>query len=413
MRMPEHNTVEHFAAQASDVAPGWLRGVRADALAQLRAYGFPSRRDDAWWNTPSHKILVEPYLRADGVADLSSSVELPGGSRVVWVDGRFDAARSTDVHGVQPLSVAPDAAEGHLGALLPTPTGFDALNTALAGAGAVAQLDTTLDAPVHLVHVSTGAGRLGVLRHTIQVAPGVDVTLVEHWLGDGDGTGLTSGVTEVIVGDGATVRWVKIQAEPSSRHHVATVVAQVGADATFAAHSVALGGAISRTSMRVELRAAGSRCELHGLTLLGDRQHADHHVLVDHVAGRATSTQAFRGILADRAHSVFTGKVVVREHAHETDSAQTNHNLLLSDHAVAGTRPQLEIYNDDVVCAHGATVGRLDDEALFYLRARGLAPAEARQLLVTAFATELVQAIPAVVRPAVAAHVDAWLEART
>jgi Fe-S cluster assembly protein SufD len=410
MRSRDHSQVEHYAQLSPEGGPGWLAARRADAVERLAAHGFPGRRDEDWWNTPARAMLAAPFVMPDVLSPVE--VALPDGPRVVLVDGRLDAARSRLEGGLQALSASLDAVRDDLGALLAEPLGFDALNTALACEGAVLEVPdgVTLEAPVHLVHVCTGAGHLGVVRSVLRLGRGARATVVEHWLGAGAGAALTSGVTEVHVGPGAVLEWVALQDEDAESHHVGTLTARVEAGGALDAWSVVTGAAVSRTELRVELAGAGARTGLRGLSLLRGAQHADHHVLVDHATEHGTSTQTFRSILADRAHSVFTGKVVVREGAQHTDSSQSNDSLLLSDEAVAGSRPQLEIYADDVACQHGATVGSLDDEALFYLRTRGLAPVEARGLLIGAFATEVVQQLPEVVRPQVQARIDHWLE---
>jgi len=390
--------VDHYAAAA---APG-----RTDAVERLTTYGFPGFKDEDWYYTPTRRMLAEPFVPVVGVPR-APGVELPAGDRLVFVDGLFDAAHSTE--GLARTSSDPTGT----GELLVDPLGFDALNAALWRDGAQLSLD---GGTVQLVHVATGDDRLGVVRHRVTVDAGCEATLVETHLGHG-GRALTSDVVEITVAEGATLHHVVVQDADADAAVVHTIAVKVEADATYRSTSVQLGAGLARAELRVELAGEGARTDLAGLALGKGSEHVDHHVLIDHAVPNGTSTQSFRSILDGTARSVFTGKVIVREGAMGTDSDQSNRNLLLSDDAIANTRPQLEIYADDVKCAHGATVGKLDDDALFYLRQRGLTPKQAQGLLVEAFAGEVVEtiaddAVREVVKARVAAHVQATVEAQ-
>jgi Fe-S cluster assembly protein SufD len=376
MRKRDLSGVDHYAAAAPQ--------GRADAVERLTTYGFPGFKDEDWYYTSTKKLLAKRYMPVVG-APRAHDVELPEGRRMVFVDGCFDAASSTEDARLA------TSAHNDVGSIVTEPLGFDALNAALWRDGASVVLGSSAE-PLHIVHVSTGDGRLACVRHRVSVSAGANATVVEHYLGQG-GDALTVAVTEIDVGPSAMLNHVVLQSAQPQSSHVHTIGVNVDADAQYAATSVQSGAGLSRTELRVALVGEGATANLAGLAVALDTEHVDHHILIDHAVPRCTSTQVFRSILDGHARSVFTGKVVVRKDAQGTDSEQSNRNLLLSDDAIANTRPQLEIYADDVKCAHGATIGKLDEDSLFYLRQRGLDPAQARALLMGAFAGEVVDGI--------------------
>ncbi len=389
MRRRDLTGVDTYAAAA---APG-----RTDAVERLTTYGFPGFKDEDWYYTPTRKLMAEAFTPVVG-APRAPGVELPEGA-LVFVDGLCHEASSAPLPRL--------GSDDTVGALLPEPLGFDALNAALWRDGA--RLELGEGDRTQLVHVTTGDRRLGCVRHRVHVRG--EATLVEHHLGQ-PGEALLSDVVEITLAEGATLHHVVVQDLPAEAAAVHTVAVRVAARATYRATSVQLGASLSRLEQRVELAGEGARAELHGLALGRGHEHTDHHVLIDHAVPHCVSTQSFRSILDGTARSVFTGKVVVREGAMGTDSDQSNRNLLLSDDAIANTRPQLEIYADDVTCAHGATVGKLDEDALFYLRQRGLSPLQARALLTEAFAGEVVASIAdEALRTEVEARVSARIQA--
>jgi Fe-S cluster assembly protein SufD len=303
--------------------------------------------------------------------------------------------------------------------------GFAALNTAFADDGAVVRI-TRGQAPagtLHIVNCTSVAGSapsVSHLRNLIVCESGSVLTVVEHHLG-GPGTHLTNAATEVFVETGAMLRHVRIQDEGAGAYHVGRVEVDVGENATYESHVVTLGASLSRTEIRAKLLGRHAECRLSGLYVLDGERHGDHHTWIDHGVAETKSFETYKGVIDDDARGVFTGHVLVRRDAQHIEARQTNKNLLLSDGAVAETRPQLEIYADDVQCSHGATIGRLDESAVFYLRQRGLDLEGARALLTWAFAGEVLQSLPdAAVRVRVservreriagAAHVAATLE---
>ena len=217
-------------------------------------------------------------------------------------------------------------------------------------------------------------------------------TIVERYIGAGDGVYFTNAVTEIVAGDGAVVDHYKVQQETTRAFHVATLQATLGRSTTFASHSISLGGALVRNDANATL-SEGSEATLNGLYIVNGTQHVDNHTPIDHAKPHGTSHEMYKGILDGKAHAVFNGKIIVRKDAQKTDSKQTNKNLVLSDDAVIDTKPELQIYADDVRCTHGATIGQLDAEALFYLQSRGIGKSEARSLLTYAFAQDIVDRI--------------------
>lgn len=363
----------------------WLAALRARAAERFAADGWPDRRTEHWKYTP-----VAPIERA----------------RLAPVDA---AAQRAEVQAVR-AAVAPEAAD--------FVRDFSDLPPAVqAGIGRVAALEghafaarNLLDlhdglvihvprgvrvaAPIVLAWGTPAVGAARPVRVLVLAEAQAEVTVIERFDGDGEGAALTNAVTEIIARDGAQVRYAKAQLERDGAFHVGRVAIEAGRDARVEAHLLNLGGALARTELDVALVAPGADVALKGLFGGRGARHQDQHVTVRHQSPRATSDQDFRGVLAAGAQGVFTGLVHVAAGAHHTRATQQNRNLLLDAGAHVDTRPQLEIHNDDVQCSHGATTGRLDATALFYLRSRGLDATTARQLLTLAFAAELTEALP-------------------
>jgi Fe-S cluster assembly protein SufD len=215
----------------------------------------------------------------------------------------------------------------------------------------------------------------------------------ETYAGAGDGTYCTNAVTEVVLGANASIAHHKLEIEDAAAFHVATIGARQGPDSRFSSHSASMGAAFVRSEVATSLDGPGASCSLDGLYLTAGAQHADHHTTIDHREPHCASRELYKGVLDGNSSAVFNGKVFVRENAQKSDAGQVNNNLLLSRDALIDTKPQLEIFADDVKCSHGATIGRLDADALFFLRSRGIGPDEARRLLIQAFANELVDRV--------------------
>jgi len=270
--------------------------------------------------------------------------------------------------------------------------GLMALNAAVASDGAAICLadNSVLDKPLYILHISN---QNNVIRHGLMLGENAQAQVIEHFISMGEEKALSNCVTAVILKNGASLEHSRLQQEGEKQSHVVRVEVKQFRDSSYTFHGVELGALLSRTDLVVSLSESGASCELNGLFVLGGRQHVDHHTRVDHEAPHCTSRENYRTVLDGRSHGVFNGKVVVHEEAVKTDSSQSNGNLLLSKHAEIDTKPELEIYNDDVKCAHGATVGQLDDKQLFYLRSRGISREAAQELLTFAFADEILTAM--------------------
>ncbi len=253
-----------------------------------------------------------------------------------------------------------------------------------------------VDVPVHLVFVSTQPAPLSASfpRNLVLLGRSARATVIESYVGFGDESYLTVPVTEISLGEGARLEHIKVQNESQGAFHVGTIQARQERDSELHSFSYAAGAELSRTNVYTLLDGAGSSCTMNGMYMVSGLQHVDHQTRIEHAQPNTTSREVYKGILDGHSHGVFNGKVYVRPEAQKTDGKQSNNNLLLSDHARVDTKPQLEIFADDVKCTHGATVGRLDDVALFYMKSRGLDAEQARTLLIYAFAADVLEEIP-------------------
>jgi Fe-S cluster assembly protein SufD len=399
--------------RAATGEPAWLQETRRAAIGRFAEVGFPTTRDEDWKYT-SVAPIAEGAFAPDGnepadvpPAVVEAGLGTPGWSRLVLVNGRS----------ATPLSVLPAAGAGVLllglaEALVTTPElirphlagqvgakghGLSALSTAFIRDGAVVHVaaGTRTTAPIHLVSVtrSPGGTTLAQPRILVVLAPGAEAALVESYVGVGDEAYWTNAVTEVVLGDGARLEHVRLQEESPGGLHVGRLQARLGREAHFATCAVSLGGRLVRQEVHVALAGEGAQAAVNGLYVLGGRQHVDTHTVIDHLRPHGTSRQLHKGVLDGRARAVFSGRVVVRPGAQKTDAHQTNKNLLLSDGVEVDSRPQLEIFADDVKCTHGAADGQLATDALFYLRSRGLGETSARALLTYGFAAEVLAQI--------------------
>jgi Fe-S cluster assembly protein SufD len=249
-----------------------------------------------------------------------------------------------------------------------------------------------LDAPIYLTFVSMAGSEPAVShpRNLIVAGPSSQATIIETYLGGGDQAYFTNAVTELAAGDNTAIDHYKLQIEGEHAFHVATLQVQMGRDAGFSSHSLSFGGALVRNDVNAVL-SEGSECTLNGLYLAGGEQHIDNHTSIDHAKPHGASHELYKGILDGKSSAVFNGKILVRKDAQKTDAKQTN--KVLSEEAVINTKPELQIHADDVRCTHGATIGQLDAEGIFYLQSRGIGLADARNLLITAFARDIVDRI--------------------
>ncbi len=400
-------------SHVNGTVPPALTALRREALERFAQLGFPTTRLEDWKYTDVAPLAKSPLrlARESGVRITASQIAplaLATATQLVFVDGRFAPALSS--RGALPRGVtvrdlasalAEDAARvaPHLARYAACDTGaFTALNTAFIQDGAFIHLGkgAVADEVIHLLFVATGSTPSIAHPRTLIVADeGSRVSVAETYAGLGSAAYCTNAVTEIALGPGAHVAHYLLQQEGAGAFHIATVQAHQSADSELHSHVVSLGGALARTDVNTVLDARGASCVLDGLYLAGDRQHVDHHTTIDHVRPHCSSRELYKGILDGHATGVFNGKVYVREDAQKSDAGQVNKNLLLSDSAIINTKPQLEIFADDVKCSHGATIGRLDEDALFFLRARGIGADEARRLLIHAFASEVVGRVTA------------------
>ena len=394
------------SAASHDLA--WLKKLRQDGFARFREAGFPTLRNEDWRFTNVNAIAQTAFHLARNGHSLPSAASLaafaiPGvDTRLVFVDGRFVPSLSSTGHlpkGVTVGSLAaelakdPGAVEKHLGQYLSQQRdAFAALNTAFLEDGAYVHVakGVVLETPVSILFVSTEHAEPTVSypRNLIVVEENAQATIVEDYVSLGAGQALCNTVTELVAGDHAVVSHYMIEREHTGTYNVSTLRIQQGRAADVASHSMLLGGALVRNNVHPVLAGEGSQCLINGLFIGDGRQHLDNYMLVEHASPHCGSRQFYNGILDGRAHGVFHGRIIVHKDAQKTDAKQTNRNLLLSDTAQIDTKPQLEIYADDVKCTHGATIGQIEENSLFYLRSRGIDEATARRLLLVAFASE-------------------------
>jgi len=387
----------------------WIERLRRDGLERFGELGYPSVRLEDWKYTDVRPIEKRRFTVAESAVSVEpeaiAGYRLTGlaAHELVFVDGRF-APECSQV-GELPAGVAvtglaaimdraPGALEEHLGHYAPADAnGFAALNTAFMTDGAYIALaaGTRVEAPIHLLFVSTGEGRAAHVRNLLVAGVDSRAVVVESHVSLGDGEHLTNAVTEMALERGAAVEHYKLARDGAKTYHIAGTHVHQQRDSRYTSHNVTLGGRLVRNDLGAVMHGEGGECNLNGLYITGGRQHVDNHTRIDHRAPDTTSREWYKGVLDGRSRSVFSGRIVVHPDAQHTDARQTNNNLLLSRDAEADSKPQLEIYADDVKCSHGSTVGQLDRDALFYLRSRAVDEAAARNLLVYAFAADLVQ----------------------
>ena len=402
-----------FTQNGGGQGPSWLPALRQRAFERFSTLGFPTTRDEDW-----HFTSVTPIAERTFKSFKAAPTELTLGAlkpylvdpewhRLVFVNGRLEPALSQFAElpaavTVTPISEMlkeePEWIQEHLGSI----AGFDkaaftAMNMAFMRDGMVVRVPESevVEVPIHIMHIvdANAAGAAFHPRLLIVAEALSKVMVVESFIGIGKEAYLVNGVSEVVVGNGARVDHYKVQRESTNAFHVGTTQVKQGRDCTYHSFSYAAGGALSRTNVYTKLADTGSVTRLNGLYLLGGAQHADHQTFVEHLAESCTSRELYCGVLDDQSHGVFNGKVYVDPIAQKTDGKQTNKALLLSPQARVDTKPQLEIFADDVKCTHGATIGRLDEAALFYLKSRGIGGENARSLLTYAFAAEALETI--------------------
>lgn len=409
-------------------APGWLAPVRRAGIERFRDLGFPTPRLEDWKYTNVAPVLETPFRwasdsRRDDVTPALVAGLALGAARLVFVNGRFAKDLSSErlPAGVRASALGeairrePERIEPHLGRLVPwRESAFAALATAFLDDGAFVEIadDAAIEEPLEVLFVSSPGTEAQITHPRLLVVAGrgSQAALVEtHAAADG-GLYFTNAVGEVVVGDGARLDHCRIVAEAAKAAHVAATQVSVGRDGAYRSCAVSLGGRFLRHDLGVRLGGDGADCSLDGLYLTGGEDLVDHHTVIDHARPHGTSRELYKGVLDGRSRAVFNGKVIVRLDAQKTDARQTNKNLLLSDRAEVDTKPELQILADDVKCSHGAAIGQLDEEQVFYFRSRGFGEEHARRLLTYGFVADVLRRIGAdAVRDALERRVAARL----
>lgn len=408
---------DNFAAlqrAAGHRAPAWLDALRRDAFAQFAASGFPPERHEDWKYTNTralqklrlHPVVSQPTkLSAQTIAP--ALLQNPATLRLVFVDGAFTAHAQPTTDNIAGLSITPfekalNADRATIEPLLLAKDlwasdPFTALNTAFLAQGVVIEVadGARITAPLQLLFVSMPHTDACASHPRVIVKLGnkAHLTLVESHFGLEGAANFTNSCTQIALGSGAQLDYFAMQREAASDFHVSRVYVSQQQNSRFDSHTYNLGGQWVRDDLRVRLEASGAAAKLSGLYLADQRRHVDNHTRIDHLVPHTASDELYRGIIRDRGHAVFNGKVVVAEAAIKTDATQTNNNLLLTRNGEIDTKPELEIYADDVKCDHGATIGQLDEQALFYLRSRGVDLETAREMLTGAFARVITERI--------------------
>lgn len=407
-----NNYISSFPKFEKNIASGdvaWLSQIRNNAISQFEQNGFPTARDEEWRYTSVSPIAKIPFRLLGECCDGLAAADITNFSfsesecaQLVFVDGHYcttfscvrgltEGARVMNL--TEALREEPDLVQAHLARQTASnQNAFATLNSAFMADGAFVYIPPGRIGKsfIHLLFLSTGRAEPTVSfpRNLIIVGSGSRATIVENYAGTGKGLYFTNAVTEIVLEGGGILDHYKLQRESEDAYHIASMNVLQGRDSNFTAHSLSLGGLLVRNDVYVTLNDQGGNCILNGLYVANGRQHVDNHTSIDHAKPHCSSQELYKGILDGKSSGVFTGKIKVRKDAQKTIAKQTNKNLLLSESALINTKPQLEIFADDVKCTHGATIGRLDDEALFYLRSRGIEESSARTLLTYAFATE-------------------------
>jgi Fe-S cluster assembly protein SufD len=405
---------ERFERETSENGGSWTYPLRRAAIERFSEVGFPTARDEDWKYTSVAPIAKIQFGRSptpsNGVPVSSLrpfEAEELSKNRLVFVNGYF-SERLSGLHsipeGAQAGSLSravtdfPEAVKPHLArhaSYQHHP--FVALNTAFMADGAFIYIPKRriVEEPIHLLFFSTPGEKASVSypRNVIVVDSDSEVKIIESYVGVGNEVYWNNGVTEVVARENAVVDHCRLVRESDRAFHVATLQVHLARNSNFASRSMTLAGALVRNDVNVLLDGEGIECTLDGLYLGRGEQHIDNHTKIEHLKPHGTSRELYKGILDGKARAVFNGKIVVHKDAQKTDARQTNKNLLLSEAASVDTKPQLEIFNNDVKCSHGSTIGRLEEDAIFYLRSRGIDVEGARALLTYAFASEVIQRI--------------------
>jgi Fe-S cluster assembly protein SufD len=409
-----YEAFQEFQAKTGPAAASWLDRLRENAMDRFQEVGFPSVKEEEWKYTnvaPLVKTKFNPTSFEGGtLSDLTAfAYGEAAESQLVFVNGilRPDlSSLSALSEGVVAIDLAQAVLDQKYGEVLRqrlargadyVVNGFVALNTAFLSTGAFLYVpsDLKVSRPLHLLFIADAANANAAIfpRVLVVAEENSSVTLIESYASTGDDVYFTNAVVELVLGENSNVEHYKVQRESSEAFHIATTTAALGRNSRYDTTSITLGAQLSRHDISVIMDEEGAECSVDGLYLVSNQQHTDTHSVIDHRKANCTSHQLYKGILDGKSRAVFNGKIFVRHDAQKTDAMQTNKNLLLSNEARVDTKPQLEILADDVKCAHGAAVGQIDEEELFYLETRGIHHDLARNLLTYGFAEEVIAKI--------------------
>lgn len=406
-----------FETKVAQKDPAWVRDIRRSAIELFAKQGFPTPKDERWRHTRVRPLLRHHFRLADAYEPgrLSARrldelcIEDTRCRRIAFVNGHFAESLSdlrTHPHGdgvriaslENVLEMDPEPVQRYLSRYADAGTNpFTALNTAHLIDGAFVHLPkgTRIEEPIHILYVthSDGDGVISHPRNLIVAEENTRAQIVESYVGFESETYFTNSVTEIILSERAEIDHCKLQKESAAAFHIGTVQTHIGGRSRFKTDFISLGGTLVRNDVKAVLDDEEIDCVVNGLYLGDGHQHVDNHTVIEHVKPRCTSHELFKGILGGRASAVFDGRIHVHPDAQKTDARQSNRCILLTDSARVNTNPQLEIYADDVKCTHGAAVGQIDENAVFYLRSRGIEKPTARQILIHAFAKEVIEGI--------------------
>ena len=412
-------TVDQYIAEFSEFekaggssAPEWIRRMRQHAIGSFAELGFPTTKNEEWKYTNVSPLLKTPFTFSH--KNNASSKKYDGvlfkdqkWNRVVCMNGSVVSIDAQLPSGVRCESLAKafssngsgnNALQSHLGNLATTDTNaFTALNTAFIEDGIFLHIpdECVIETPIHIAYVSESPNGATIIhpRTLILLGKNSKATIIETFSSQSESSYVMNAVSEIILDEGATLEHYKIEQESGKAFHIASTSVSEQKHSVYGCTSVMTGGMLTRNEHTIVFNGEEAQCRLDGLYIARGTQHIDNHTTIDHRVAHCASWEYYKGILDDNARAVFNGKVFVREDAQKTDAQQTNKNLILSDNALVDTKPQLEIYADDVKCTHGATVGQLDENMIYYLRSRGISPAAARQMLTAGFAGEILETI--------------------
>jgi len=422
-------------AQLEAKLPGqdaaWLKALRLQALEQFKQTGFPTNELESWKYTDLSLNLLKVNFTFETPASttvISSQLKKAGFDveRVhlaVFVNGRFSEELSSFkalAKGVMVKNLASvlanESVKAFMGKIAVSQNrAFTALNMAYFSDGLFVQVEAgkTLDVPIHVVYLSSNGNQTtqSHVRNLLVLGNDSKAQVIEHYWGENVSAYFTNVVTEVAMAKGSSLEHTKIGQEDIKGYHIGSLIAQQEEGSHLISRLFSLGGALTRNDIETTLSQKRAECVLEGLYLAKEKQHVDTRTFIDHLSPNCNSTEVFKGVIDDQATGVFDGKILVRENAQKTDARQSNKNLLLTKEAKVYSKPQLQIYADDVKCSHGSSTGQIDEEAIFYLQSRGIGREEAKKVLVYAFAGEMVERLEnSYLKPALKKLVDNWME---